>query len=139
MFGRGGQPSAAPHDQGSGTGGEGMATAPAAIGRWVRREDGASKVTGRTVYTGDLKLPGLLMVEYDEGEAAVDPEAALKDERELVHPKERFAEREDTGTHTSVGGGSETIRRPANASEAMRYRRGDVEAGFREADAVVER
>src|SRR5579884_3904237 len=36
-----------------------MATAPA-IGRWVRREDGAPKVTGRTVYTGDLKLPGML-------------------------------------------------------------------------------
>ncbi len=36
-----------------------MAMAPT-IGRWVRREDGAPKVTGRTVYTGDLKLPGLL-------------------------------------------------------------------------------
>src|SRR5437763_10905475 len=31
-----------------------------AIGRWVRREDGAPKVTGRSVYTGDLKLPGML-------------------------------------------------------------------------------
>ena len=35
-------------------------TTTTAIGRWVRREDGAPKVTGRTVYTGDLKLPGLL-------------------------------------------------------------------------------
>ena len=36
-----------------------MATAPA-IGQWVRREDGAPKVTGRAVYTGDLRLPGML-------------------------------------------------------------------------------
>ena len=35
-------------------------TTTTAIGRWVRREDGAPKVTGRTVYTGDLKLPGML-------------------------------------------------------------------------------
>ena len=33
-----------------------MTMAPT-IGRWVRREDGAPKVTGRTVYTGDVKLP----------------------------------------------------------------------------------
>src|SRR5579875_4083456 len=37
------------------------ATAPSsAIGRYVRREDGEPKVTGRTKYTGDLQLPGLL-------------------------------------------------------------------------------
>src|SRR5205085_11475779 len=72
-------------------------------------------------------------------EAAVDMEATLADQRELVHPKERLAEREDAGTHSSVGGDSETITRPPNAAAADRYRRGDVEAGFREADAVVER
>ncbi len=198
-----------------------MATAPA-IGRWVRREDGAPKVTGRTVYTGDLKLPGMLharlvlspypharivsidteaaralpgvigvytaddlpigrpkrpnrsqeplargevifdghpvaavvadseaaaedaaglvMVEYEELEAAVDMEAVLRETRPLVHaPNEEEGARADAGAHTSVGGASEKIEKPINAAAAERYRRGDVEAGFREADVVVER
>lgn len=198
-----------------------MATAPA-LGRWVRREDGAPKVTGRTVYAGDLKLPGMLharlvlspypharivsieteaarsapgvigvftaddlplaptsrpnrsraplardevifdgqpvaavvaeseaaaedaaglvVVEYEELEPAVDIEATLADPRPLVHaPAEEEGARADAGAHTSVGGASEKIEKPVNAAEAERYRRGDVEAGFREADVVVER
>lgn len=192
----------------------------AAVGQWVRREDGGPKVTGRAVYTGDLKLAGMLharlvlspyahatitgmdleaaravagvvavytaddlplrtpvgltrsrtplarghvlfdghpvavvlaeseeaaedgaalvVVDYQEGEAAVDPETTLADPRELVHPKEALAEREDAGTHSSVGESSEQIVRPANAAAAARYRRGDVEAGFGAADLVVE-
>jgi CO/xanthine dehydrogenase Mo-binding subunit len=196
-------------------------TTTTAIGRWVRREDGAPKVTGRTVYTGDLKLPGMLharpvlspyaharitridaeaaravpgvvgvytagdlplvppegltrsreplaldraffdgqpvavvvaeseqaaedaaglvTVEYEEIEAAVDPQAALHDTRALVHPKEKMGMREDAGAHAGVGGATEKVERPVNAAAAERYHRGDVEAGFREADAVVER
>jgi CO/xanthine dehydrogenase Mo-binding subunit len=191
------------------------------IGRWVRREDGERKITGRAVYTGDLKLPGMLHarlvlspyaharivrvdtdaagkvpgvigiytaddlplavpedltrsrdplargrtyfeghpvaavvaeseetaedaaglveVEYEELEVAVDPEKALGDSRELVHDKATLGIREDAGAHTSVGGNTEHLERPANAADAQRYRRGDVEAGFREADAIVER
>jgi CO/xanthine dehydrogenase Mo-binding subunit len=81
---------------------------------------------------------GLISVEYDELEVAVDPEQTLGDEREMVHDRERLGIREDAGAHTSAAGDSETIRRPANATQADRYRRGDVEAGFREADEVVE-
>jgi len=196
-------------------------TADAVIGRRVRREDGEPKVTGRTKYTGDLQLPGLLharlalspypharvtrvdaeaaralpgvagvytaadlpllptddlsrsrvplasdevwfdgqpvavvvaesaaiamdalqlvSIEYDELEAAVDPARALADPRALVHAAEEAGEREDAGAHTSVGGETEKIERPANAAAAERYRRGDVEAGFRAADVVVER
>ena len=201
------------------------ATAPTTtdtiIGRRVRREDGEPKVTGRTRYTGDLQLPGLLharlalspypharvtrvdaeaaralpgvigvytaadlpllptddlsrsrtplapdevwfdgqpvavvvavsaaiamdalqlvSIEYDELEAAVDPARALADPRALVHAAEETGEREDAGAHTSVGGETEKIERPANAALAERYRRGDIEAGFRAADVVVER
>ncbi len=82
---------------------------------------------------------GLVLVEYEELEAAVEPEATLADPRELVHPREKLSEREDAGTHSSVGENSEKIEQPPNAATAERYRRGDVEAGFREADAVVER
>ena len=38
-----------------------------------------------------------------------------------------------------MGESSDKIQQPPNASSAARHRRGDVEAGFREADAVVER
>jgi len=82
---------------------------------------------------------GLVTVEYDELEASVDPQAALADKRGLVHAVKEGEEQEEAVTHTSVGGGSEKIPKPANAAEAVRYRRGDVEAGFREADAIVER
>jgi len=204
-----------------------MATAPAetrttsAIGQWVRREDGAPKVTGRTVYAGDLALPGMLharlvlspyphariasvdvaaaravpgvvavvladdlplqpttdlsrsrdplarvetafdghpvaavlaeseataedaaalvTIIYDELEAAVDAEATLSDGRALVRAADASGERGDAGAHTSVGGATEAIEQPVNASAAERYRRGDVEVGFRDADAVVER
>jgi CO/xanthine dehydrogenase Mo-binding subunit len=190
------------------------------IGRWVRREDGESKITGRATYAGDLGIPGLahtrlvlspypharivridadearrlpgvlgvftaedlplvepegltrsrdplardrtffegqpvaavvaeseaaaedavnlVFVEYEELEAAVDPERTLGDERELVHGREALGIREDADAHTNVGGHTETLPRPANATSADRFRRGDVDAGFREADAVVE-
>src|SRR5579864_1122580 len=166
------------------------------IGRWVRREDGERKITGRAIYTGDLKLPGMLHarlvlspyaharivrvdtdaagkvpgvvgvytaddlplvvpedltrsrdplargrtyfeghpvaavvaeseataedaaglveVEYEELEVAVDPEKALGDSRELVHDKATLGIREDAGAHTSVGGDTEHLERPAN-------------------------
>lgn len=191
------------------------------IGQWVRREDGERKVTGRAIYTGDLRLPGMLYtrlvlspyaharivsvnreeaervpgvvgvftaedlplvvpedltrsrdplargrtyfeghpvaalvaeseeaaedaaalvdVEYEELEVAADPEQTLRDSRELVHDKETLGIREDAGAHSSVGGHTQRIERPANAASAERYSRGDVEEGFRQADAIVER
>lgn len=191
------------------------------IGRWIRREDGERKVTGRAVYTGDLNLPGMLYarlvlspyaharisrinteaasavpgvvgvytaqdlplvvpedltrardplargrtyfdghpvaavvaeseqvaedavglveVEYEELEAAVDPEKTLGDSRELVHDKETLGIREDAGAHADVGGHTQALERPANAANAQRFQRGNVEVGFRESDAIVER
>jgi len=81
----------------------------------------------------------LVMVEYEELEAATDVEAALGDERALVHDAEALGLREDAGAHTSVGGHTEELPRPANATSAQRYQRGDIEAAFAEADAVIER
>ncbi|HZS86004.1 MAG TPA: xanthine dehydrogenase family protein molybdopterin-binding subunit [Chloroflexota bacterium] len=198
-----------------------MATAPM-IGRWIRREDGAPKVMGSTVYTGDLTFPGMLharlvlsphpharitsidteaaralpgvaavytaadlpltrpdqpsrsrqplatdrvqfdghpvaivlaeseeaaddavglvTVAYEELDVAVDAQAALAESRPLIHPREESTGvREDAGGHTSLGGGAEHLEQPPNAAAAQRYRRGDVEAGFAEADVVVER
>jgi CO/xanthine dehydrogenase Mo-binding subunit len=191
------------------------------IGRWVPREDGERKVTGRAVYAGDLRLPGkvfarlvvspyaharilsvdraaaeqvpgvigvftvddlplvepegltrardplarnrtyfeghpvavvvaeteaaaedgaaLVVVDYEELEAGMDAEETLRDERALVHDAETLGIREDAGAHADVGAQVQPLPRPANAAAAQRFRRGDVEQGFREADAVVER
>src|SRR5579859_309309 len=81
----------------------------------------------------------LVLVEYEEAEAAVDLIATLDDDRELVHDRETLGIREDAGAHTSVGGHVEQLKRPANATAAQRFSRGDVEAGFKQSDAVVER
>jgi CO/xanthine dehydrogenase Mo-binding subunit len=191
------------------------------IGRWVPREDGERKVTGRAIYAGDLRLPGkvyarlvlspyaharilsvdreeaenvpgvvgvftaddlplevpegltrardplarnrtyfeghpvaavlaeteaaaedgaaLVAVEYEELEAGMDAEETLQDERALVHDAATLGIREDAGAHADVGAQVQPLPRPANAATAQRFRRGDVEQGFREADAVVER
>jgi len=82
---------------------------------------------------------GLVTVEYEELEAAVDMERTLAADRALVHAAEEAGVREDAGAHTDAGGSTEHVERPANAASAERYRRGDVAAGFREADLVVER
>ncbi|MGH2409472.1 MAG: xanthine dehydrogenase family protein molybdopterin-binding subunit, partial [Chloroflexota bacterium] len=80
----------------------------------------------------------MVIVEYEELEFAMDPEKTLGDDRELVHDSETLGLREDAGAHTSTEGHTEQLPRPANATEAQRYRRGDVEAGFREAQVVTE-
>ncbi len=201
-----------------------MATAPATptIGRWVRREDGAPKVTGRAVFAGDLALPGMLharlvlsphaharildidltaarqvpgvagvytaadlplkdsdgysrpadplardevrfqgqpvvavvatseavaedaaglvRVSYEPLPAAIDPEVTLAHPQPLVRePRQSDGHGGDAAAHASLGGGSEAVEQPPNAAAAVRYSRGDVEQGFREADAVVER
>ena len=82
---------------------------------------------------------GLVVVEYEQLEVAVDPEATMAVKRALVHSEEKLGLRDDAGAHTSVGGHTEKIDRPVNAASAERYSRGDVEAGFRDADAIVER
>jgi len=201
-----------------------MTTAPAtpAIGRWVRREDGAPKVTGHAVFAGDLALPGMLharlvlsphaharildtdltaarqvpgvagiytaadlplkptdgfsrpaaplardetlfqgqpvvavvatseavaedaaqlvRVSYEPLAAVSDPEVSLAHSRPLVR-EPRMSDEHDGGAagHASVGGGAERVEQPPNAAAAVRYSRGDVARGFREADAVVER
>lgn len=82
---------------------------------------------------------GLVSVDYEELHVAENVVETLRDDRELVHDAATLGLREDAGAHTSVGGHTQKLERPANATSADRYSRGDVEAGFREADAVVER
>ncbi len=191
------------------------------IGRWVRRDDGERKVTGRASYAGDLRfldmafarlvlspypharivsidaeearslagvigvftaddLPlvptdeltrtrdplardrayfeghpvvavvaeseeiaedaaGLVTVDYEPLEFVIDPMESFNADHEIIHDAEALGIRDDAGAHTSVSEHTQKLPRPANATSAQRYQRGDVESGFAEADVVIER
>ncbi len=81
----------------------------------------------------------LVEVTYEQLPAIVDPQAALAPEA----PRARFkaiGAAGETEAHASVSGAKEELAPPAspNVSNQTRQHRGDVEAGFRQADAVVE-
>jgi CO/xanthine dehydrogenase Mo-binding subunit len=64
---------------------------------------------------------------------------AFNADHEIVHDAEALGIRDDAGAHTSVSEHTQPLPRPANATTAQRYQHGDIEAGFAEADVVVER
>ena len=81
----------------------------------------------------------LVDVTYEQLPTVVDPEAALAANAPRARLKAIGAVGE-TEAHASVGGAKEEIEKLAspNVSNQTRQHRGDVEAGFRQADAVVE-
>ncbi|HEX5505795.1 MAG TPA: xanthine dehydrogenase family protein, partial [Thermomicrobiales bacterium] len=82
-----------------------------------------------------------VVVDYEVLPAAVEALAAMRPDAPEV--KESDAEEDDAlaQMHATVGGGPEQPKRelPRNVSNAPLFQRGDVEAGFREADHVVAR
>lgn len=192
-----------------------------AIGQRVPREDAVGKVTGRTVYAGDMKLPGMLhakvlgspyaharikaidlsrarakpgvfaalaagdlppykinpsnrrgiifaqdevlfcgqpvaavlaedphvaeealdliQVEYEPLPAVLDPLAAMEEGAPLVRsPLSQIDRSEERGHVTVEAAEEEQGGKPTNIASQLSFRRGDVEAGFAEADCVVE-
>ncbi|MBX6341417.1 MAG: molybdopterin-dependent oxidoreductase, partial [Thermomicrobiaceae bacterium] len=83
----------------------------------------------------------LVQVDYDPLDVAADPLEAMKPEAPVIRPKEQEGDWAEAQMHATVQGGEEidVNRLPANVTSAVRFRRGDVERGFAEADAVVER
>lgn len=79
-------------------------------------------------------------VEIDPLPVVVDPLAAMSETAPRIWPGGRPGVRADAGAHAAdVGGGKEgrpTL--PGNVSDHVRYTRGDVAQGFREADLVLE-
>ena len=69
----------------------------------------------------------LIEVEYEEMEAVVDPVEAARPSAPLIHPEV-----------TSYTGLLHEMDAPSNVFVALEWRKGDVEAAFREADIVVE-
>ncbi|WP_376790050.1 xanthine dehydrogenase family protein molybdopterin-binding subunit [Thermoflexus sp.] len=79
-------------------------------------------------------------MEIDPLSAVVDPLEAMSEEAPRIWPGGRPGVRADAGAHAAdVGGaGAERPAQPGNISDHVRYTRGDVEQGFREADLVLE-
>jgi CO/xanthine dehydrogenase Mo-binding subunit len=80
-----------------------------------------------------------LIVDYDELPAVIDPMQALDPSSPLVWP-DGFLEDEGEGAaHGIAGGGASETTQATNISSTTNMDRGDVDAGFAEADVVVER
>ncbi|HUX88010.1 MAG TPA: xanthine dehydrogenase family protein molybdopterin-binding subunit, partial [Chloroflexota bacterium] len=81
----------------------------------------------------------LVEVTYEQLPTVIDPQLALAADAPRARLKAIGAVGE-TEAHASVGGAKEEIEKLAspNVSNQTRQHRGDVEAGFRQADAVVE-
>ena len=69
----------------------------------------------------------LIAVEYEEMKPLLDPLEALKPTATLLHPKV-----------TDYRGLLHPIETPSNVFVDMTWKKGDVEAGFRESDIIVE-
>jgi CO/xanthine dehydrogenase Mo-binding subunit len=82
----------------------------------------------------------LVEVTYEQLPTIVDPRAALAADAPQARLR-AMGSAGETEAHASVGGSKEELERPAspNVSNQNRQRRGDVDEGFRLADAIVER
>ena len=69
----------------------------------------------------------LIEVEYDEMEPLLDPVAAIKDDAPILHPN-----------LLSYKGLPVPVEKVSNVFAYLKWGKGDIEAGFRQADVIVE-
>lgn len=82
----------------------------------------------------------LIRVEYEPLPAVIDPVAAIAEGSPLVRSPLHGVDRSEEQGHVSVDvQEKESGGKITNVASQMTFRRGDVEAGFAEADCVVER
>jgi CO/xanthine dehydrogenase Mo-binding subunit len=83
----------------------------------------------------------LVEVDYQPEDAAVELLAALEPGAPVARGERPVEASAEAQMHATVSGGEEeeTEELPANVSTSLHFSRGDVEAGFQEADTVVER
>ncbi len=72
----------------------------------------------------------LIEVEYEPLDAVLDPQDAMRDGAPLLHPELVTQE---------VRGGAQAGAKPSNIAKHVGFAKGDVEAGFADADVVIER
>ncbi|MDI3299306.1 MAG: xanthine dehydrogenase family protein molybdopterin-binding subunit [Bacillota bacterium] len=80
----------------------------------------------------------LVEVAYEPLPAVLDPEEAMRPGAPLVRELPEEHASQAMAAHGAAAGGARDEPRPRNASDVVRFRRGDVEAGFAQADAVIE-
>jgi CO/xanthine dehydrogenase Mo-binding subunit len=84
----------------------------------------------------------LVRVEYRDLGAVVDPLKAMEKDSPVIRAKAGSAEWSEGEAHAAVGGGADTINLSDysdNVTNSVRFKRGDVDKGFAEADEIVER
>ena len=79
-------------------------------------------------------------VDYEELPAISDPLEAMREDAPKVREMPATGA-DEASMHAAVVGGEEEEKEelPANVSNSVRYKRGDVGQGFREADVIVEK
>jgi CO/xanthine dehydrogenase Mo-binding subunit len=81
----------------------------------------------------------LINVEYEALPPVVDPIAAMAEDSALVRSPIRDVDRSEEQGHVTVDvHQKEQEGKPSNIASQMNFKRGDVEAGFAEADCVIE-
>lgn len=81
----------------------------------------------------------LVEVDWEPLPAVLDPLKAMEPDSPLTLPLEQLSAGADAGAHGEGGGGAlagET--KPRNVNSMVHYRRGNIDEGFAQADAVVE-
>jgi CO/xanthine dehydrogenase Mo-binding subunit len=82
----------------------------------------------------------LIDVKYEPLPAVVDPIAAMDESSPLARSATHDVDRSEERGHVTVEGEQEESEgTPSNIASTLNFHRGDVEAGFAEADCVVER
>ncbi|TMF06053.1 MAG: xanthine dehydrogenase family protein molybdopterin-binding subunit [Chloroflexi bacterium] len=81
----------------------------------------------------------LIKVEYEALPPVVDPITAMEESSPLVRSPLGDVDRSEERGHVTVGVEQEEAEgKPSNIASQMNFKRGDVEAGFEQADVVVE-
>jgi CO/xanthine dehydrogenase Mo-binding subunit len=83
----------------------------------------------------------LIEVDYEVLPAVIDPLEAMKDDAPLVRSPLSDVDRSEEQGHVSIQDmeKEQDSSRPSNIASTTPFKRGDVEAGFAEADVIVER
>ncbi|HEY6102645.1 MAG TPA: xanthine dehydrogenase family protein molybdopterin-binding subunit [bacterium] len=108
-------------------------------------EDGMAVYTGQPVAVvlaesegaaGDAVERLAAEIEYEILPAVLDPHAAMRPDAPLV--ARDMKEDDEAGAHASVEVNESKDKKPRNVATQLKFARGDVEAGFREADLILE-
>lgn len=83
----------------------------------------------------------LVNVQYKDLGAVVDPLKAMEADAPVIRKKEASETSGEGEAHATVSGGDEMdlSRLPDNITNAVQFKRGDIDKGFSEADEIVER